>query len=241
MSAIIEDNKINSINPITKESLNQIDICNESTFLNIENNAISYNDWSMLTLKKRCYNINKFRKAILKNKDQIQEIIIKETGKKEFDVFTELFTSLEHLKEITKIAKKSLKKSKRNPGLLKNKKAYVEYEPLGVIGIITPWNYPLVTPITTISEALISGNNVILKPSEHTSLIIQFLKDLWDKEIGYKKAFQVIFGPGNVGEMLVNSEKNNLICFTGSTMIGKKIAKKCAETLKPIIIELGGK
>ena len=98
-----------------------------------------------------------------------------------------------------------------------------------------------VIPTTTVSEALIAGNNVILKPSEHTPLIMQFLKDLWDQEIGYKEAFQIIHGPGNVGQMLVESEKVDVICFTGSTAVGKKIAKQCAETLKPVILELGGK
>ena len=241
MSAVIENNKIKIIDPITKESIGQIRMCDKTSFSNVEKNSIEYNDWKLLSLKKRCYYINKFRRKILKNKDLIQQIIISETGKKDFDVFTELFTVLEHLKEITKIAKKSLKKSVRNTGLLKNKKAYVQYEPLGVVGIISPWNYPLVIPITTLSEALIAGNNVILKPSEHTSLIIQFLKKLWDSEIGYKSAFQVIYGDGSIGEMLVESTKNDLICFTGSTKIGKIIAQKCANNLKPIILELGGK
>ena len=241
MSAIIENNKILLVNPISKKSIGKIDICDKNSFSIIEEKASAYNEWSKLSLKKRCNIINEFRKIILKNKDQIQKILIEETGKKKFDAFTELFTTLEHLKEITKIAKKSLRNSIRNTGLLKNKKAYVQYEPLGVIGIISPWNYPLVTPITTISEALIAGNNVILKPSEHTPLIIKFLKDLWDKGIGYKKAFQVIYGPGNVGQMLVESKKNHLICFTGSTAVGKKIAQECAKTLKPVILELGGK
>ena len=62
--------------------------------------------------------------------------------------------------------------------VLKIKKAWIEYEPMGVVGIISPWNYPLVIPITATVEALIAGNNVILKPSEHTSLIIQFLKNM---------------------------------------------------------------
>jgi len=241
MSAIIKNNKLLLINPITKENIGELIICDESFFSNIEKNATTYTKWNQLSLKKRCHHINRFRKVILNNKDQIQQILINETGKKEFDTFTELFTTLEHLKEITKIAKKSLTKSIRNPGILKNKKAYVQYEPVGVVGIISPWNYPLVTPITSISEALIAGNNVILKPSEHTPLIIQFLKNLWDEEIGYTNAFQVIYGEGNVGQMLVQSDKNDLICFTGSTAVGKKIAAECAKTLKPIILELGGK
>ena len=147
-------------------------------------------------------------------------------GKKNFDAFTELFTTLEHLRGITKIARKSLKKNKRNPGILKNKKAHVQYEPLGIAGIISPWNYPLVTPTTTISEALITGNNVILKPSEHTPLIMQYLKKLWDDSTNYKNAFQVIHGGADVGQMLIKSNNVDIVCFTGSTAVGKTIAKQ---------------
>jgi len=241
MSAIIKNNKLILTNPITNKNIGEIALCNESSFSKIEENANKYNDWKELHLNDRSKLISKFRKSILHNKDKILEILINETGKKEFDAFTELFTTLEHLKGITKIAKKSLKKSRRNPGLLKNKKAYVQYEALGTIGVISPWNYSLVTPITTISEALLAGNNVILKPSEHTSLIIQFLKIIWDQEINYNNAFQVIYGDGSIGEMLVKSTKNDMICFTGSTIVGKNIAKECAKTLKPVILELGGK
>ena len=241
MSAVIENNKLVLTNPITNQNIGEIDICSQSLFSKIEENATTYHDWRKLSLNDRCKLINKFRKSILSNKNKILEILINETGKKDFDVFTELFTTLEHLKETAKIAKKSLKVNRRNVGILKNKKAYVQYEALGTIGIISPWNYPLVTPITTTAEALIAGNNVILKPSEHTSLIIQFLKKIWDEEIGYSKAFQVIYGAGDVGEMLVKSTKNNLICFTGSTKVGRKIAEECAKNLKPVILELGGK
>ena len=241
MSAIIDNNKLISTNPITGEKNGELNICDEPSFSIVEETANTYNEWRKLNLNQRCQIINKFRKVILDNKDEIQKILINETGKKDFDTFTEIFTTLEHLREITKIAKKNLKRTSRNTGLLKNKKAYVQYDPLGVIGIISPWNYPLVIPTTIISEALLAGNNVILKPSEHTSLIIKFLKKIWDEKIGYKNAFQVIYGAGNVGQMLVESDKNDLICFTGSTAVGKKIAKLCAENLKPVILELGGK
>ena len=241
MSAIIDNNKLTLLNPITNKNIGELNVCNESDFSHIETNAKEYNKWNNLNVKERCDYITQFRKAIINNENQIQKILISETGKKEFDAFTELFTTLEHLKEITKIAKKSLQKSTRSPGLLKNKKAYVQYEPLGIVGIISPWNYPLATPMTAVSEALLAGNNVILKPSEHTPLVIQFLKELWDEEVGHEKAFQVINGGGSVGQMLVNSDNNDLICFTGSTAVGKMIAEECAKKLKPTILELGGK
>ena len=124
---------------------------------------------------------------------------------------------------------------------MKLKKAYVLYEPMGIAGVIAPWNYPLATPITSSVEALLAGNNVILKPSEHTPLTSLYIKKLWDEHIGYKQAFNLVLGAGDIGEILVESTKVDIICFTGSSRVGKIIARKCASLLKPVVLELGGK
>ena len=139
-----------------------------ATYTGREENLANDKIWRNLSLSQRCYNINKLRKALVKNKDLIHKTLKAETGKPDFDILIEIFTTLEHLKEISKIAKKALKPSSRNSGLMKIKKAYVKYEPLGIAGVISPWNYPLATPITSSIEALLAGNSVILKPSEHT-------------------------------------------------------------------------
>ena len=82
MSAIIKNNKLLLINPVTKENIGELNICDESFFSNIEKNATTYTKWNQLSLKKRCHHINRFRKVILNNKDRIQQILINETGKK---------------------------------------------------------------------------------------------------------------------------------------------------------------
>jgi len=241
MSSIIKDNILSVINPISQECVETLDCSSLTEVQNTIDKAKNYKEWSKLSLKKRCQNINKFRKAILKNQDKLKKIINSETGKKDFDILIELFTLLEHIKEISKIAKKSLKPSYRNTGIMKTKKAYVVYEPKGIAGIIAPWNYPLATPITSTVEALLSGNNVILKPSEHTPLTSIYIKEIWDKYIGYQDAFNIIVGDGQIGEILVESKLVDIICFTGSSRVGKIIASKCANQLKPFILELGGK
>ncbi len=241
MTSVINNNQIIISNPSTGNKIKEINVTSPSQIESIIESANSYKDWSSLSINKRCQFIDIFRKELLKNKDEIQNIIVEETGKKDFDAFIEVFTTLEHLKEITKIAKIALKNSKRSPGILKNKKAYVKYEPLGVAGIISPWNFPLVTPTTTCIDGLLAGNNVILKPSEHTPLTAIFIKNLWDKKIGYNEAWSIINGDGDVGQLLIESSKVDIISFTGSTVVGKKIARQCSETLKPLILELGGK
>ena len=164
MSMRIENNEIVILNPASKKEVGRVAITNNDEFISCVGISEKYIKWSSLSLKQRCKLINKFRKIVVKNGDLIQNTLQKETGKKDFDVFIEYFTFLEHLKQIPKIAKKALKKEKRNSGLMKNKKSYVVYEPLGIVGVISPWNYPLATPMISSIEALVAGNNVILKP-----------------------------------------------------------------------------
>lgn len=241
MSAIIENNEIVITSPVTLKEIDRIKCTSEDEIKDIINRANTYKDWSALPLKKRCSLINKFRRCIVENQSKVKDVLIRETGKKDFDAFIELFGLVEHLKEISKIAKKSLKPSNRNAGIMKNKKAYVLYEPLGVAGIISPWNYPLTTPMTSTVQALLAGNNVILKPSEHTPLSALYMKEIWNQYIGYNDALSIVMGSGEAGKVLVDSSKIDIICFTGSTKVGKSIAEKCSKSLKPVILELGGK
>ena len=241
MSAEFSDNFFKVLNPITNKEVGRFDISSEDIIhktIKIVKDDLS---WSSLSVKKRCYYIKNFRKALVKHKDTIADTISNETGKPEFDILIEIFTTLEHLKEITKIARYALNTSRRSAGLMKTKKAYVRYEPLGVAGIISPWNYPLATPVTSIVEALLAGNKVVLKPSEHTPMTSELIKKIWDDETGFKNSFKILMGGGEVGSYIVKSPDIDIVCFTGSTLVGKKIASQCAETLKPHLLELGGK
>ena len=223
MSAEFENNILIVKNPVDNSELSRFTVTDETSFKSIASQAESYSKWSELSIKKRCYYISLLRKAIVANQGELEQTLKSETGKKDFDVFLEVFTVLEHLKQMPKIAKKALKPSYRNAGIMKSKKAYVLYEPLGVCGVISPWNYPLATPVGSTVQALLSGNNVILKPSEHTPLSALFIKRLWDKYVGFSDAFNVVIGGGDVGRMIVQSSKVDAICFTGSTKIGKLI------------------
>lgn len=241
MAAKFENNNLIILNPLTNEELRSISVSTNSDINEIILSSSTDDSWSLLSVSKRSQLIKIFRKALVKNKIQIQNTIKSETGKIDFDVTIEIFTSMEHLKQITGIAKKALKTQRRNSGLMKTKKAYVKYEPLGVAGVISPWNYPLATPLVASVEALLAGNNVVLKPSEHTPLTSILLKSIWDKYVGYENAFQIIIGGASAGESIVANKNIDIVCFTGSTLVGKLIAKQCAETLKPCILELGGK
>ena len=241
MAAKFENNNLIVLNPLSGDKVDTLTVSDEKYINDSILNAKIDSSWPSLSVSKRISCINKFRKELLKNKKEIASTIKNETGKIDFDITVEILTSLEHLKQIASIAQKALKIQRRNAGLMKTKKAYVKYEPLGVAGVIAPWNYPLATPLTSSAEALIEGNNVLLKPSAHTPLTSKLLKKIWDNNIEYKDAFQIIIGGADVGESIVKNNNIDIICFTGSTSVGRIIAKQCAESLKPCILELGGK
>ncbi|GAA5629814.1 Benzaldehyde dehydrogenase [NAD(+)] [Acinetobacter calcoaceticus] len=113
--------------------------------------------------------------------------------------------------------------------------------PLGVVGVISPWNFPLLLSIRSIAPALAMGNSVILKPSEFSNVTGGALLAWLFQMSGLPEGnFQVISGESEIGEALVNHPLVNLISFTGSTAVGKKIAESCAKQLKKCVLELGG-
>eukprot|EP00595_Chromulina_sp_UTEXLB2642_P001433 CAMPEP_0196765278 /NCGR_PEP_ID=MMETSP1095-20130614/7935_1 /TAXON_ID=96789 ORGANISM="Chromulina nebulosa, Strain UTEXLB2642" /NCGR_SAMPLE_ID=MMETSP1095 /ASSEMBLY_ACC=CAM_ASM_000446 /LENGTH=404 /DNA_ID=CAMNT_0042123067 /DNA_START=352 /DNA_END=1563 /DNA_ORIENTATION=+ len=124
------------------------------------------------------------------------------------------------------------------------KTVYVDYEPLGVIGAIVPWNYPFHNLFNPISAALFAGNAIVIKVSEFASWSVKYYKKIIDAALISIGApvdlVQFVIGYGPTGSALVSSEVNKLI-FVGSPEIGIKVAQKAAETLKPVVLELGGK
>ena len=125
--------------------------------------------------------------------------------------------------------------------LAANHAAYLEYQPLGVIGVIGPWNYPVFTPMGSIAYALAAGNAVVFKPSEHTPAVGAWLAAAWRAAVpDCADAFQVVTGFGDTGAALCRAGVGKL-AFTGSAPTGRKVMAACAETLTPVLMELGGK
>ncbi len=242
MSSTISDQTIRVFNPATQEPLSDIPIATTielNEILTHARNAAS--PWSARSPRDRAHVLTQFRKALAGMSEDLIQSICNETGKKHFEGLLEVITSLEHLKRAAGSASRVLKSRSRNSGFLKYKRARIQYEPLGVAGIISPWNYPLILSLSPVAEALLAGNTVVLKPSEQTPLTAKILKQIWDSLNTDRDAFQVIYGAGETGSCLVNSPETDIICFTGSTAIGRRIAEDCARQLKPVILELGGK
>ena len=242
MSVRISDSNLNVFNPVTGKDISSIPMTTLTEMQTILDNAeIASKTYNFSTFSQRQKLMYQFRKGIVKYMDEFIDTITAETGKKEVESLMEIFISLEHLQQSSKNLYTALEKRYRRVGIMKMKKAWIEYESMGVAGIISPWNYPLILTMSPTVEAMLAGNTVVLKSSEHTPLTTKLLKKVWDESTGKTELFQVVYGAEEIGSTLVNSDKTNIICFTGSTAVGQKIAESCAPIFKPVILELGGK
>jgi acyl-CoA reductase-like NAD-dependent aldehyde dehydrogenase len=124
--------------------------------------------------------------------------------------------------------------------LMANQAASVEYQPMGVVGVIGPWNYPVFTPMGSIAYALAAGNAVVFKPSEYTPAIGQWLVRAFERVVPEQPVLQLVTGHGPTGAALCRSGVDKL-AFTGSAPTGRKVMAACAETLTPVLMECGGK
>ncbi|MDZ7578479.1 MAG: aldehyde dehydrogenase family protein [Candidatus Nanopelagicales bacterium] len=197
--------------------------------------------WSDLGWAERRKRLLRFNAIMATRLDELAELVHEENGKPTDDARLEIILAIEHTNWAAKNAERVLRRRRVMPGLLTlNQDARISYEPLGVVGVIGPWNYPVFTPIGSISYALAAGNAVVLKPSEFTPAIGSWLVDAFGEAVPEQPVLQLITGFGETGESLCRSHVDK-ISFTGSTPTGKRVMATCAETLTPVLLECGGK
>ena len=197
--------------------------------------------WSALTFDERAERLNAWAGVMTRRVAQLADVVHQETGKPHSDATLEAAIALDHIAWAAKHAGKVLGRHKVSSGLvMANQAATVEYLPLGVIGVIGPWNYPVFTPLGSIAYALAAGNAVVFKPSELTPGVGHWMAAAFAEAVPEHPVFQVVTGLGETGASLCRAGVNKL-AFTGSTATGKKVMAACAETLTPVLIEAGGK
>ncbi|NLU81716.1 aldehyde dehydrogenase family protein [Rhodococcus sp. HNM0569] len=185
--------------------------------------------------------LQEWKRAIARGADELGEIIATETGKPREDALLEIMLAVEHLDWASKNAGKVLRRRKVPSGLVSaNQVSSVGYEPMGVVGVIGPWNYPVYTPMGSISYALAAGNTVVFKPSELTPGVALWLERAWQSLVPQEPVLQVVTGDGGTGAALVRAGVDK-VAFTGSAATAKKVMAACAETLTPLVVEGGGK
>ena len=197
--------------------------------------------WSGLSFEERAEYLLTWRSVITRRIAALAELVHLETGKPTGDAQLEIVMAIDHIAWAAKHAKKVLGSRKVKSGLLMaNQASTVEYQPLGVIGVIGPWNYPVFTPCGSIAYALAAGNAVVFKPSEYTPGVGEWLAEKFTEVVGGRPVFQVVTGFGETGAALCTAAIDKL-AFTGSGATGKKVMAACAQNLTPVLIEAGGK
>jgi acyl-CoA reductase-like NAD-dependent aldehyde dehydrogenase len=196
--------------------------------------------WSGLSYGERGRHLSTWKGAMTRRLAQLADLMHQEMGKPHADAMLEAALAMDHVGWAAGHAGKVLKRRKVSPGLLMvNQSATVEFRPLGVVGVIGPWNYPVFTPMGSIAYALAAGNAVVFKPSEYTPAVGEWLARTFQESVG-RPVLQVVTGLGETGAALCRAGVDK-IAFTGSTATAKLVMATCAETLTPVVIEGGGK
>ncbi len=236
--------KLDCINPATKEILATVPLQTvEDLKEMIECAKNAHYDWASLRVKDRIPYIKKIKDYIVENADELVDSITKDNGKLRFDALTtEILPSAMAADFYIKKSKGYLKDRKLPSGSIFNlmKKSIARRVPFGVIGIISPWNYPFTIAFSEVIMGLLSGNCVILKVASETQLVGMELKGVVEAAELPEGVFQYINIPGRIGGNAFLENGINKLFFTGSVPVGKKLMAKASETLTPINLELGG-
>src|SRR5215831_16993985 len=199
--------------------------------------------WAALSFRERGRAIMKTRRLVLKELEEIALLISRETGKPVAEAISlELTPALDLMQHFARKTASLLSPRRISVGQYwsMGRSSYEIYKPLGVVGIISPWNFPFSTPIDEVVMALMAGNTVVLKPSEVTPLTGLKIKDVFESSGLPEGVLEVVTGDGSTGAALVGSGVNKIM-FTGSVATGKRVAEAAAKYLTPVVLELGGK
>jgi len=195
--------------------------------------------WGALTPSERVKFIRKWADLIWKQQETLIKLNRRETGKTDSGAFLEIIVLDNILQYYIHHAPTLLKSKNRRTVVPFIQKAKVFYKPHGVVGVISPWNYPYLLGLIDLVPALIAGNSALLKPSEVTPFTAEYAIKLMHEAGIPRDVVQVIHGDGRAGAALV--EHVDYIAFTGSTATGRKVAEVAAKRLIPYSLELGGK
>jgi acyl-CoA reductase-like NAD-dependent aldehyde dehydrogenase len=198
--------------------------------------------WAQLQLSDRGRYLRRAAQAIVDLSDEISALIATEQGKPVTEAYLmEVLPTIDALHWMADQGQEILADEKvgMHQVFFKTKRASFTYEPLGVVGVIAPWNYPWTIPLQEVAMALMAGNGVVLKPASLTPLIGEKIGEVFARAGVPEGILRVIHGPGT-GNALVESPVAKVF-FTGSVETGRGVGELCAKHLKGCVLELGGK
>lgn len=227
--------------PPTGERLTEVPVTRADAIpASIDRLKNSQFQWEKSSIEQRSAIMLRFHDLVFERKDKILDLLQLETGKARHNALEEVFETAISARYYALRAKKWLKSKRRNGAVPFFTKTRMQYVPVGLVGIISPWNYPLSIPISDAIPALLAGNAVLLKPSELTPLSALYARKLLIEAGLPEDVFTIVNGYGaDLGPALITA--SDYIAFTGSTRTGRIIGKMAGEQLKKCSLELGGK
>jgi len=239
-----ERRRLRLASPATRETLYEIEVQNADDVAQaLEGARKAQPSWSALSVNDRGRYLLRALDTLVEKQDEFVEVIQRESGKSRGDALTfDVFPACDSLAYYAKHSARMLRtERKRLHGLLRfTKKLRVVHKPLGVVGVISPWNAPFILSMNPAVQALMAGNTVLVKPSEIAPLSGRLVGDLFEAAGLPDGVLTVLLGDGETGAALVEARVDK-ISFTGSVATGRKVAEVCARRLVPCTLGLGGK
>jgi acyl-CoA reductase-like NAD-dependent aldehyde dehydrogenase len=236
--------EIISYDPATGEELGRVPLAgSEEVAQAVKEARAAQKPWSALSFKERGLVIMRARQVVLDELEEIAHLISRESGKPVAESLSmELSPTLDLMQYFARKTARLLRPEKLDIGQygLMGRSSRIIYKPLGVVGIISPWNFPWAIPLGEVVMALMAGNAVVLKPSELTPLTALKIGDVFKRAGLPEGLLQIVTGDGKTGAALVESGVDKIM-FTGSVATGKRVAESAARRLVPVVLELGGK
>lgn len=236
--------EIISRDPATGREIGRVPISSsEEVKRAVEDARRAQSDWVKLSFGERGRVVMRARSIVLEEMEEIASLISQESGKPVDEAIAmEIVPTLDLMQFFARKSAKLLKPEKIDIGQygLMGRSSRIVYKPLGVIGIISPWNFPWAIPLGEVVMALMAGNSVVLKPSELTPLVGLKIGEVFERAGLAANLLRVVTGDGRTGAALVEARPDKIM-FTGSVATGKRVAEMAARELMPVVLELGGK
>jgi succinate-semialdehyde dehydrogenase/glutarate-semialdehyde dehydrogenase len=228
-------------NPATGETIARVPIHDDAAVRAIVGRARAAQvPWGALSVGERCARLRPFLTRLMDEGPSLVDLLVREGGKSVADATAEASFIVLPARYYLRHGPRVLKPTRVRMSMFKNLGGHVAWHPRGVAGIISPWNYPFLIPAYELFGALVAGNAAVVKPSEWTPLVMLRTKEIWDRSGAPSDLLQVVTGLGPTGSALIDSGVD-LIHFTGSVAVGRRVAAACGERLVPCVLELGGK
>src|SRR5271167_635698 len=235
---------IPSIDPATGKILGQFEKTQPAELPQILARArAAQSAWSVVPIEKRCAQLRVLRDCMMASRDALADAVVAESGKPRVEaLFADLFVALDTAQYYSKQGARLLRPERvpHHSSAGKAKSGRLVYDPVGVIGIISSWNYPLAIPLSQIIPAVAAGNTVICKTSDFTPQCGALLQKLFDDAKFPEGLVTIVQGAADVAQALIAARPDKVF-FTGSVATGKRVAEACAKDLIPSVLELGGK